>query len=81
MKYIICNGDKKLKYTLAFASIEECIAYLHSQFSFKSLYCTKLRSLHIEDCYTLIGYFMDKTRKEEDFLIYGCKDYEQKEKI
>jgi len=81
MKYIICDGNRKLKYLTIFSSMEEITEYLHSMYDFVYLIIQKINSAYaITNCYNC-----SLCHKGHDYnvdlLIYGVKDYEQKEEI
>ena len=73
MKYVICNGDKKLKFTILFSSLEECVEYLRKQFAFVALFGQKINSFHVSNCFILSG-LHDKSSNWENYLIYGLNE-------
>ena len=81
MKYIICDGNRKLKYEQLFSSIEDIIEFLHHYYTFEFI---KIQQLHSGDSitqlytctYQYVGY-----KHTSDLLLVACKDYVQKETI
>lgn len=79
MKYIICHGNGKVKYLYVFNAIEDCITYLHSMYDFVYVNIQKVRSLHVmTECYNCNLCYKGYDNNI-DLLIYGVKDYEEKE--
>ena len=77
MQYVICNGDRRLKYLTIFNSVEDCISYLHFMYDFVWLIIEKVRSIHIQTvCYNCNLCYKGYT-SNIDLLIYGVKGYEE----
>lgn len=80
MRYVICTGNKSLKYYTSFASVEDACSFLINDTKCRLFNCCKVRSIILDNWYSIILY-IEGISKGIDFMIYGIKDYEEKEKI
>lgn len=81
MKYIICDGNRKLKYEQLFSSVEDIIDFLHYYYTFEFLSIRKLHSVNTKTTVYTCSYQFVGHIYTSDLIFCRCEDYVEKEEI